>query len=94
MMHDLFSSRQAQFEKAGAADSVALLTQEEELALLSRGDGVLAIQQEEAQIVAARLPAMPVIVTPMAGFREAAPHRGRTTRWSSSAATPRRTSSG
>lgn len=77
VMHDLFSSRQAQFQKAGAADSVALLTEEEEFALLARADGVLAIQQEEAQIVAARLPAVPVIVTPMAVPVRPAPAPGQ-----------------
>lgn len=66
VMHDLFSSRQSLFTKAGAADSVALLTEEEEFALLARGDGVIAIQQEEADIVAARLPSASVIVAPMA----------------------------
>lgn len=77
VMHDLFSNREAQFAKAGAADSVARLSRSEEITLLSRGDGVIAIQKEEADIVAKALPGKPVIVAPMAAVVRDAAAGGR-----------------
>lgn len=78
VMHDLFSAREALFAKAGASDSVARLTAEEEMRMLAQGGAVFAIQSEEAAIVAAALPETPVIVAPMAAapVARAAPGEG------------------
>jgi len=66
VMHDLFSSRGEQFARLASADSVAALSFEEEMRLLSRAGLVLAIQDEEAQIVRKALPGVGVALTPMA----------------------------
>jgi succinoglycan biosynthesis protein ExoO len=66
VMHDLFSSRSAHFERIGAKDSVAELDLESELKLLSQADAVVAIQAAEAALVRAHLPAHHVILAPMA----------------------------
>jgi succinoglycan biosynthesis protein ExoO len=66
VMHDLFSSRSAQFARLGAADSVALIDADAEFALLGDADAVIAIQPEEAAIVQARLPHRRVICAPIA----------------------------
>jgi succinoglycan biosynthesis protein ExoO len=58
IMHDLFSSRSAQFTRLGSADSVTTIDHQTEMAL--------AIQAEEAQIVRDCLPGQQVIVAPLA----------------------------
>lgn len=63
VMHDLFHSREAQ---AGGRDSVAPLSREAEIALLSRADAVIAIQAGEARFVAEHVPAARPILAPMA----------------------------
>lgn len=65
VMHDLFSRRRAQFRAAGSIDSVALVNEDEELSLMSLADTVVAIQQEEADFVRRKLPAVDVILAPM-----------------------------
>jgi len=66
VMHDLFSARGAFFEKAGAQDSVAVLDEATEMALLAQADAVLAIQEAEAEHIRARLPRQVVITAPLA----------------------------
>lgn len=66
LMHDLFSNRDDQFKKAGAVDSVALLSRDEEMMLLSQSDGVIAIQKDEAAAVASALPKTRILLAPMA----------------------------
>ncbi len=61
IMHDLFHAR-----KGGGADSVALVTREQEVAMLGRADVVVAIQPAEAAFVADHVPDTRAIVAPMA----------------------------
>lgn len=77
VMHDLFSSRVARFDKASAQDSVALLDADQEYALLAQSNGVVAIQSAEAEAVRARLPDQPVILAPMAVSVVAEPAPGQ-----------------
>ncbi len=76
VMHDLFSSRAAQFGRLGATDTVATIGQEAEMRLLSLADAIIAIQPEEAATVAAELPARIVLVAPMAVQPVAGPQPG------------------
>jgi succinoglycan biosynthesis protein ExoO len=66
IMHDLFSSRPAQFKGLGATDSVATIDQAAEMAMLGRADAVVAIQADEAMVVRGCLPGVRVIVAPVA----------------------------
>jgi succinoglycan biosynthesis protein ExoO len=61
IMHDLISARVADAKEA-ATQKVAQMSAAEEFALLGMGDAVIAIQAEEAQRVAAALPARRVLV--------------------------------
>jgi len=56
VMHDLFSSRPSAFAALGTADSVAALDAVDEAALLAKARLVIAIQQDEAEVVRAILP--------------------------------------
>ena len=76
VMHDLFSSRAAQFARAGTQDSVALLDQASELRLLGAADAVVAIQGEEGAFIRQALPGRQVIVAPLAAEPVAAPQPG------------------
>lgn len=76
LMHDLFSSRAAQFSRVGGADSVASLDLRREMRLLSGADAVLAIQSEEAEAVRRHLPGARVILTPLAVRPVPAPQPG------------------
>jgi glycosyltransferase involved in cell wall biosynthesis len=76
VMHDLFSSRAAQFSRVGGADSVASLDQAREMRMLAGADAVLAIQAEEADVVRRALLGHRVIVAPMAVRPVAAPKPG------------------
>lgn len=70
VMHDLFHSRSG--SGAGAeGDSVASLGRDEEFALLSRAGAIIAIQQDEAEVVARALPGARVVLA--AGTREPEP---------------------
>ncbi|MEP6867389.1 MAG: glycosyltransferase family 4 protein, partial [Novosphingobium sp.] len=71
VMHDLFHARQG-----GAADSVALVSRDEEVALLGRADAVIAIQSAEAAFVASAVPHVQGILAPMAANPVAAPQPG------------------
>lgn len=71
MMHDLFHAR-----AGGAADSVAQISEAEEIALLSRADAVIAIQPDEAGWVARAVPGVEAICAPMAARPVAAPQPG------------------
>jgi succinoglycan biosynthesis protein ExoO len=64
VMHDLFSSRTAQF--ASDADSVSTLDLATEMEMLGRADAVIAIQADEAATVRRQLPAHTVLTAPMA----------------------------
>ncbi len=76
VMHDLFSSRAAQFTQVGGDDSTAAIGEDAEMALLALADCVVAIQPAEAAIVARRLPATRVLTAPMAVRPVAAPQPG------------------
>ncbi|HYF22677.1 MAG TPA: glycosyltransferase [Caulobacteraceae bacterium] len=75
VMHDLFSSRAEQFARAGASDSVAAITADEEYRLLGQAGAVVAIQAHEAEAVRAAA-GVPVIVAPMAARPVAAAQAG------------------
>ncbi len=76
IMHDLFSSRVAQFKAAGGTAPLLQIALEDELILLSRAQAIIAIQAAEAAIVGARLPDRRVITAPMAVFPVSAPQSG------------------
>lgn len=76
IMHDLFSSRTAQFSGLGARDSVATLDRSEEMRLLGQADIIVAIQPAEAAAVRASLPDHQVIVAPVAVDPVAEPQPG------------------
>jgi glycosyltransferase involved in cell wall biosynthesis len=80
VMHDLFSSRGAQFERIGEADSVAMISEATEMALLAGAGAVVAIQPEEAELVRAGLPKQTVILAPMAVEPVRAPQPGEDAR--------------
>lgn len=65
VMHDLSAGRRSSFTTVGAVDSATLLTKEE-LALLARSDGVVAKDREKADVIAARVPSVPMFAAPMA----------------------------
>ncbi|QTH23646.1 glycosyltransferase [Rhizorhabdus wittichii] len=80
VMHDLFHARSEGFAATGGGDSVAAIGRDAELALLGRGDAVIAIQQAEAAFVRRELPDSEVILAPMAAEPVAAPQPGETDR--------------
>jgi len=63
VMHDLFHRRDAE---PGVTDSVAKLCREDELALLSKADAVIAIQSSEARFIQDNIPGTLAILAPMA----------------------------
>jgi succinoglycan biosynthesis protein ExoO len=79
VMHDRFSARAAQFD-GDAKDSVALLDEAQEIALLAKAGAVIAIQQDEANFIRTRLPSTKAILAPMAAsvVPNAAPGDSRT----------------
>jgi glycosyltransferase involved in cell wall biosynthesis len=66
IMHDMFSSRAAQFSALNKSDSAAALTEAAECALLGNADVVVAIQKDEADFLRSRIPHRRIIVAPMA----------------------------
>lgn len=71
VMHDLFHSR------AGATgDTVALVDRESEIAMLGQADAVIAIQSAEAAFVTEHVPAVEVLLTPMAATLADSPASG------------------
>jgi succinoglycan biosynthesis protein ExoO len=66
----------AQFNRLGAADSVAAIEQQAEMVLLGKADAVVAIQAAEAAIVRACLPDRHIIVAPIAITPVAEPQPG------------------
>ncbi len=76
VMHDLVSSRAAQFARLGGADTVAAVGAVAEMAMLDAADAVLAIQPTEAAAVRAALPGKRVLLAPMAVRPVAAPAPG------------------
>lgn len=66
LMHDLFSSRQSQFQAIGFDDSVATLDLQTETRLLGSADRVIAIQAQEGRVIAESLGEERVLVAPMA----------------------------
>jgi succinoglycan biosynthesis protein ExoO len=77
VMHDLFSSRSAQFNRLGTADSVASIEQPAEMALLGKADAIVAIQADEAATVRRCLPGHAVIIAPIAVTPVDEPQPGR-----------------
>ena len=65
IMHDLFHARPASGE-GGTNDSVAVLTRDDELTMLSKAGTVIAIQQEEAANLRDALPASRIVIAPTA----------------------------
>ncbi len=76
IMHDLISSRAAQFGGLDRADGFPSISLDDEMALLGRADLVLAIQHDEAAIVRANLPDQAVAAAPMAVNIADEPHPG------------------
>jgi succinoglycan biosynthesis protein ExoO len=77
LMHDLFSSRPAEFARLGAQDSTVALAPRAEAELLAGADLVIAIQAEEAEAARRMLPAgHAVVVAPMAARPVAAAQPG------------------
>jgi succinoglycan biosynthesis protein ExoO len=64
VMHDLISARVADPAAEAATRKVASMSRQQELALLSLCDAVVAIQADEAREVSAALPAQRVLVVP------------------------------
>lgn len=60
VMHDLFHTR-----AGGGKDSVAIVSRDDEVRMLGAADVVLAIQQEEAAFVAAKVPGTRAVLVPM-----------------------------
>jgi glycosyltransferase involved in cell wall biosynthesis len=77
IMHDLFSSRGAQFAALGSADSVVQLTEAAECALLAKADTIVAIQKDEGEWLRNRILERRIIVAPMAARPVAEPQAGR-----------------
>ena len=75
-MHDLFSSRPAQYGPLGADQTAGLVDKETEMAMLGRAGAVIAIQADEAAEVRRRLPGTRVLLAPMATIPIAAPQAG------------------
>ncbi|WP_394729155.1 glycosyltransferase family 4 protein [Altererythrobacter sp. GH1-8] len=71
IMHDLFSRRDGK-----GADSVAVLDEASEIAMLSRADWVVAIQAEEREFVANACPEVEAILAPMPAAISAEPRPG------------------
>lgn len=65
VMHDLVHARAARFSAHGARDSVADLPAEDEFRMLGQGGAVVAIQDQEARLVRAALPNVPVFLETM-----------------------------
>jgi glycosyltransferase involved in cell wall biosynthesis len=76
VMHDRFSSRPEQFANLNKDGVEAVLTAEEECALLGAADTILTIQWDEAAFVRDRLPAHQIIVAPLAAHPCDAPQPG------------------
>jgi len=79
VMHDLFFRRTDQFTAKGAEDSVATLTEAQEMRLLGLADVVVAIQYEEAAYITPRIPQSRVVTVPMGvdAVEQAYPGQGR-----------------
>jgi succinoglycan biosynthesis protein ExoO len=80
IMHDLISSRAAQFERLQREDVEASLTEEEECDMLRCADSIVAIQCEEANFVRKRLPKHQIIVAPLAAHPIDTPEPGHDNR--------------
>jgi succinoglycan biosynthesis protein ExoO len=80
VMHDRFSSRRAQFDGLATKDSVASLSEEEELDRLAQAEIIVAIQHDEAQFVRQALPSHRVVLAPMAATPSGAAQPGKNDR--------------
>jgi succinoglycan biosynthesis protein ExoO len=76
IMHDLFSSRAAQFARLNATDTVVSLSLEQELRLLAAADTVVAIQRDEAAMLRRELPRQQIVVAPIAAAPVDRPQEG------------------
>jgi succinoglycan biosynthesis protein ExoO len=77
VMHDVFSSRTAQFQAMGESDSVATLAPDREAEMLGLAGIIVAIQAAETQWVAQRLPHRQVVTALMATTPVPAPRPGK-----------------
>jgi succinoglycan biosynthesis protein ExoO len=66
IMHDLVSSRDALFKALDQRDGIPPISLAAELELLGKADAIVAIQADEAAIVAGGLPGHQIVVAPMA----------------------------
>jgi glycosyltransferase involved in cell wall biosynthesis len=71
IMHDLFSSRAAQFEDVSSTDSVTAISEYRELELLARAGTIVAIQNDEAAFLRRKLPTNRIITSPLAALPSA-----------------------
>jgi succinoglycan biosynthesis protein ExoO len=76
VMHDLFSSRPAQYGPLGTDQTAGLVDEDTEMVMLGRADAVIAIQAEEAAEVRRQLPGTRVLLAPMATVPVTAPQGG------------------
>jgi glycosyltransferase involved in cell wall biosynthesis len=77
IMHDLFSSRSAQFAGLNASDSVTSLPLAEETKMLAAADTIVAIQRDEAAVLQRKLPNHDVLVAPIAALPVESPQIGK-----------------
>lgn len=66
IMHDLFHARGGRNSAGESIDSVALVSREREIELLSKADAVVAIQATEAAFLLHSVPSVRTILAPMA----------------------------
>jgi glycosyltransferase involved in cell wall biosynthesis len=76
VMHDLFSSRAAQFSRLYASDSVVSLPLEDEVRMLARAETIVAIQWDEAAVLQRKLPRHEILVAPLAAVPVGEPQTG------------------
>jgi len=77
LVHDVFSERKAQFQGLGQQDSVSDLDPETEERMLGQADVVVAIQNDEAQALAQRMPQATIVTAPFPTELEPAAQPGQ-----------------
>lgn len=76
IMHDLFSSRSAQFASLNASDFVTSISLAEETRMLALADTIVAIQRDEAAVLQRKLPNHEILVAPLAAVPVTTPQVG------------------
>jgi succinoglycan biosynthesis protein ExoO len=76
IMHDLISSRSAQFASLNGSDSVTSIPLTDEIRLLALADTIVAIQRDEAAVLQRRLPDHEILVAPLAAVPVSVPQVG------------------